>query len=68
LRCNGLLSIADQLKEISSEGCSTRPPGSLRSDVNSAPRVRQLCAKGRERHSTPRAGSVHRGETVQPCQ
>jgi hypothetical protein len=49
-------------------GCSTRPRGSLRSDANSAPRVRQLCAKGCERRSPLWAGSVHRGETVQPCQ
>ena len=35
---------------------------------DSAPRIRQLCAKGCEGHSPRRTGSVHRGETVQPCQ
>ena len=34
----------------------------------SMPRVRQLCVKDCERHSPLRAGSVHGGETVQPCQ
>jgi hypothetical protein len=35
----GVLDVVDQSEEISSEGCSTRPPGPFRLDANSAPRV-----------------------------
>jgi hypothetical protein len=40
LRCNDLLGIADQPEEISSEGCSTRPPGPLRLDAKGSPAPR----------------------------